>query len=241
MKLFNRVSILQIITIFSAFIIIFILAFINKPLNEKVDLPDVNINILEKHVYGSWKITNRVVKLDETGLDFNLSSTEIKNISYDNEISLMNGCFGIAPTYTAGSVITEYIHPLGGTPVYFDANDLYLFGLYGGFNIDVENPIYSVSTVNANEAVVSDLLLSDEQKLISIGSIINTEKIIKITYDLGKNYSYVKRRSFGDILYIFDENDFDTLYLDFCGLWEMKRLESCDEIPSNIESRRMKG
>lgn len=215
--------------------------------NLNNSLSQTDIKFLEKHVYGVWKITKQVEKLDESGLDFNKSTTTIKNITYGTSSDKYKPIFAILgdnfnPIFSSNSVMTSYIHPLGETPVYFDVNDIYLFGLYGGFNLDVVNPIYQISTIDAKEAMITDLMCyGSEQRTISLQSIFDIENVIKITYDLGETSSYVKRRNFGDILYVIDENDCNTLYLDFCGLWEMKRAEPNDEIPSSIKSHGIKG
>jgi hypothetical protein len=217
---------------------------------ENYQLSDSDELFLEEHLYGHWKVSKRISALDETrniydydkNMTYDTHTEEPSKLYYQVTTDKPNpiyGYYAIDPIYKENMVTSAYIHPLWGTPAnFYDQSDLYLFGVYGGFNLDITNPIYRVETIRADEAYLIDLMDAPGAELISLNNLFESDTVIRITYDLGQNESFSQRRNFGDILYVVDNGDRDTLYLDFCGLWEMKRMEPDNKMPTNYQSRR---
>lgn len=198
---------------------------------ETRNLSEEDQKFLEEHVYGYWKISRRIFALDESNNDTaNLSS----NISDEGVKSLIGSSIHINKKFISRDVsraseVSNLTNPV----------DIYLLGFYGVFN-KIVNPVYEIS-----EASTKDLLIND--KIVNIKSpldIFGTEKITTVSYGLGeRDYSRafinIEIYDIGGTLYVPDLKDKNTLYIDFCGIWELKRSE--DPGKNNISGKSLYG
>lgn len=169
---------------------------------------------LQDHVYGQWRITQRLVKLNESTQDG----------LYDTKFNFSDQGVEVLKTIVfryQEDLINAEVYPSQGS--FKNITDLYLFGLYGGFGM-LNHPIYHVSYTDTNDITIYNeyMIGYDDTK---VANIFKSEKAYKIYADTGVDQNadpVIRTRSFGDTLYA-DPKDTNTLYLDFCGLWEMKR------------------
>lgn len=187
------------------------------PAIETKNLSKEDRKFLEDHVYGYWKFSRRIFALDESINDTaNLSS----NISDEGVKSLIGSGIHINKNYISqdASRISSVAHLTN--PV-----DTYLMGLYGIFN-KIVNPVYIISEVNTKDLLINNKLVNIKSPL----DIFGTKRITQVSYGLGEeDYSRafinIEIYGIGGTLYVPDTNDKNTLYIDFCGIWELKRSE----------------
>ena len=102
-----------------------------------------------------------------------------------------------------------------------DPKDMYLFGIYGGLNA-VNLPYYHIDTeVDEDNICLMDIYGAGTYSV----QFPEEKELVRVYYNLGydeKNNPHVNGIYMGSNIYI-DPNDTDTIYLDFGGLWEMKR------------------
>lgn len=180
---------------------------------------EVDETFLEEHIYGNWELMNRVVKYDE-------SEDEMLRCQSNFSEHGVDELYGLIISYSKEGVQIPGLLPLGNNSLLSNPNDVYLFGLYGGFNA-ASNPRYYMLTMPGEEIQLfqNQFMIYNEQYI----QIFNEKFIKKVYYNLGNDTNangepYLYRRCIGDILYVADETDQDTLYLDFCGIWELKRV-----------------
>lgn len=187
------------------------------PTTETRNLSEEDQKFLEEHVYGDWKISRRIFVLDESNNDTaNLSS----NISDEGVKSLIGSGIQINKKSISqdASRISSVAHLTN--PV-----DIYLLGLYGIFN-KIVNPVYEISEVSTKDLLINNKLVNIKSPL----DIFGTERITKVSYGLGeRDYSRafinIEIYQIGGTLYVPDPKDKNTLYIDFCGIWELERSE----------------
>lgn len=183
---------------------------------EKTDSTDDEKQIfLKEHVYGTWKLEERVYTLKNTEMDF---SDEGLN-------ALQNMTFYISP-YQVSFLDKEY-------NLFQNPKDAYLFGMYGGY-VQVFYPDYEVSDVlqiDLTEDVrgyeqVTNIYSQcgyDEIFLSDMG----VEKIRDVSYSDDMYKGYYDPCYYGELpdrLYV-DVDQPDVLYLEFCGIWKLQRQE----------------
>lgn len=191
------------------------------PVTETKNLSKEDRKFLEENVYGYWKFSRRIFALDESSNDTaNLSS----NISDEGVKSLIGSGIHINKNYISqdASRISSVAHLTN--PV-----DIYLLGLYGIFN-KIVNPVYTISEVDTNDLLINNKLVNIKSPL----DIFSTKRITKVSYGLGEeDYSRalinIEIYEMGGTLYVPDTYDKNTLYIDFCGIWELKRSEDPGE------------
>ncbi|MFA9466990.1 MAG: hypothetical protein ACERKN_22275 [Velocimicrobium sp.] len=187
------------------------------PTTETKKLSKEEQNFLEEHVYGYWKISRRIVALDESNNDTaNLSS----NISDEGVKSLIGSGIRINK-----KSISQEASRISAVAHLTNPADTYLLGLYGIFN-KIVNPVYEISEVNTKDLLINNKLVNIKSPL----DIFGTERITKVSYGLGElDYSStfinIEIYEIGGTLYVPDTTDKNTLYIDFCGIWELKRSE----------------
>lgn len=184
---------------------------------------------LEEHVFGYWVFNRRIYALDESNNDTaNLSS----NIS-DEGVSELIGS-GI---HINKEVVSQDVSRISAVTHLANPEDTYLLGLYGIFN-KIVNPVYEISEVSTKDLLINNKLVNIKSPL----DIFNSERIIKVSYGLGEqDYSRpfinIEIYEIGGTLYVMDPNDKNTLYIDFCGIWELKRSDE----PSNTNGKSLYG
>ena len=163
-------------------------------------------NFLGKHLFGSWSFSRRLISLEECGQEGDFSSLAEKGledlwITFERDFISIKG-------YDADTFSNVY--------------DVYLFSEYGG-NTMPNQPVYQIqSDVDEENIILHHTLTEDMEVLIPF-----PEKceLMRITYDLGYDldqFPAVDTVLFGDNIYL-DPEDTDTIYMDFGGLWELKR------------------
>ncbi len=169
----------------------------------EADIEEEDAQLIEEHVFGEWKIRERIMELES---DNNISTQgieEMKNLVfiYDKNFVRIDG-------YEQCT--------------FSDRDDLFLFQYYGG-NYGVKLPVYHVNR---------DVDECDLGGQGDYGQFPKECELVKVDYDLGYDLSLYPSvlygtRYAGEALYV-DSEDKDTLYLDMCGLWELKRCKVVD-------------
>jgi hypothetical protein len=198
------------------------------PTTETINLSEEDQKFLEEHVYGYWMISRRIFALDERNNDTaNLSS----NISDEGVKSLIGS--GI---YITKNSISQESSRVSSVAHLTNPVDTYLLGLYGIFN-KIVNPVYEISEVSTKNLLINDKLVNIKSPL----DIFSTEKITKVSYGLGERdnsraFINIEIYEIGGTLYVPDPKDKNTLYIDFCGIWELKRSEDLRKDTTNGKS-----
>lgn len=176
------------------------------------DLAEADKIFLEEHVYGQWKFSERLFALDESNK--NMYYNKAFNFS-DQGVEIIKD---IVISYYEDSV--RKVTGAGQTS-FSNIQDLYLYAEYGGLNA-VRLPVYHVEyEIDAKNIELQSIYALEENYI----QYPDKERLIKVYYDLGYNeYTNpaIMSKYLGNILYV-DPSDTDTLYLDFCGFWELKR------------------
>ena len=173
-------------------------------------LTQADKEFLEKHVYGNWRMSKRLVSLDESGkqqedISYNFSSEGVEELIGDMEIGYHESCAGDF------FVIEEYSNP----------RDIYLLYAYGG-GCEAKNPVYHVKG-ETEEIQLRNIYEKERQRVV----LPDGKKLVEVTYDLGYDtgkYPAVMMYGVASHLYV-DPESTDKLYLDYCGLWELERKE----------------
>ncbi len=178
------------------------------------DLTDEEKNFLEEHVYGEWEFHDRLYKLEESesgndGMPDNFSDQGVAeiirgkgiHIYFCEDFGYIN--FEQAALSNSGDVYLGFVYPHG-----WMQREWHVWGEVDAGNIRVRNAF------RAEDDYVS---LEGKDRLVEITS---DNGIVKSSYGDDNSYNDCCTRH----LYA-DPGDTDTLYLDFCGLWELKRVE----------------
>ncbi|MCM1232904.1 MAG: hypothetical protein NC489_22490 [Ruminococcus flavefaciens] len=180
------------------------------PVTWKYELTEEEQEFLREHVFGTWSFSRRMIALEEDCAEpVNFSGQGIEEIKEN--------------------VVVEYGMSLAGlsghTRNTFSATvDMYLFAAYGGMTT-VENPVYHIE--NAVDADKLTLFRTYAADSVSYVAFPEERELVHVFYDLGydeKENTSVDVHYAGDI-YV-DPLDAEVLYLDFGGLWELKRLKN---------------
>lgn len=171
------------------------------------DLTEEDMEFLEKHLFGQWEFSKRLIALDEGK----------ENISNFSDFG-MEELKEIRFTYEVRSV-----RPIFLRKFFTDVKDMYLFGIYGGLNI-VDLPYYHIDTdVDENNICLTDIYGTGN----CFVQFPKEKELVRVYYNLGydeTNNPSINGIYMGSNIYI-DPDDTNTIYLDFGGLWEMKRDE----------------
>lgn len=186
------------------------------PKDETDTLSEEDRAFLEEHVYGQWRFSNRVVEIDENnnihyGATANISDVGVEELKQT-----------VVILYEEESV--DFPVKIGQNS-FSHAQDMYLFAAYGGFSCTIK-PVYKISEMNTDKVVLSDMYNWAYRYEIQMPG---WEDYIHVTYHAKRNsdsflcgnyFTY-----FCSDIYV-NPNDTDTIYVDFCGLWEMTRDEN---------------
>ncbi len=183
---------------------------------EKTDSTDDEKQIfLKEHVYGTWKLEERVYTLKNTEMDF---SDEGLNV-------LQNMTFYISP-YQVSFLDKEY-------NLFQNPKDAYLFGMYGGY-AQVFYPDYEVSDVlqiDLTEDVRGYEQVTNIYSQCGYDEIffsdMGVKKIRDISYSDDMYKGYYNPSYYGELpdRFYVDVDQPDVLYLEFCGIWKLQRQE----------------
>lgn len=186
----------------------------NEPDNLKEELElltEEEKHFLEEHIYGQWRFSNRIVEVDENN---NIDYGAIANIS------------DVGVEELKKTVVIAYEEDVVWFPVeigqtsFSYAQDMYLFAAHGGF-LWSRNPIYKINEMSTDTVVLKDVFNWYGYNVQMPG----WEDYVHVTYaikdhdstQVGNIFAF-----FGSNIYV-NPNDTDTIYIDFCGLWEMTR------------------
>ena len=178
------------------------------------DLTDEERKFIEEHVYGKWKFNAMLYKLKESeggneGMPDNFSDQGVAElisgkgnfIFFDMRFTSIS--FEQTALSSPGDVYLCFVYPYG-----WMQSEWHVWGEVDAGNIRVRNAF------RAEDDYVS---LEGKDRLVEITS---DNGIVKSVYGDDNSYNDCCTRH----LYA-DPGDTDTLYLDFCGLWELKRVE----------------
>lgn len=170
---------------------------------------------LKEHVYGIWKLEERVYTLKNTEMDF----------SDEGINALQNMTFYISP-YQVSFLDKEY-------NLFQDPKDAYLFGMYGGY-AQVFYPDYEVSDVlqiDLTENVRGYEQVTNIYSQCGYDEIffhdMGVKKICDISYRENMYKGYYNPCYYGQLPDRFwvDMDQPDVLYLEFCGIWRLQRQD----------------
>ena len=173
------------------------------------DLTEKDMEFLKEHLFGQWAFSRRLVALDE-GL--NKYQGTVSNFSAQGVEELKEMRF----TYGEGDVRPLLLRRFLSNPT-----DMYLFGIYGGLNL-VYLPYYHIDTeVDEGNILLTDLYGEGTYSV----EFPEDKELVRVYYNWGYDetaYPSVSMIYMGSNIYI-DPEDTETIYVDFGGLWEMKR------------------
>lgn len=171
---------------------------------------------LQEHLYGQWRFSERIMRIDE---DNNNHYGTVANISYIGVAQLKKSVrlyYGEDAVY-----FTEEIRQNSFTY----PQDMYLFAAHGGFCWS-RNPVYTVNALEEDVITLTDVYNMRGYE-VTAGWMENFTHVTYVTMQdtnqsglIGNIFTYS-----GSDVYI-DPNDKDTIYIDFCGLWKMERDDS---------------
>lgn len=175
----------------------------------KYDLTEEEEEFLQKHIFGDWYFSKRIIALEEgAGSVANFSEQGIEEIK--GNVFMRYSRYFVNNSGYAGNTFSK-------------TADIYIFAAYGGMT-SVKYPVYHIETeVDEEKLALHHIYMADN---VSYASFPEECELIHVFYDLGydeQENSSVDVYYAGDI-YVNPE-DMDVFYLDFCGLWEMKRVE----------------
>lgn len=171
---------------------------------------------LKEHVYGAWKLEERVYTLKNTEMDFSKAGIN----------TLQNMTFYISP-YQVSFLEKEY-------NLFQDPQDAYLFGMYGGY-AQVFYPDYEVSDVlqiDSSEDVGGYEQIANVYSQYGYDEIffrdMGVKKICDISYRDNMYKGYYNPCYYGQLpdRFWIDMDHPDVLYLEFCGIWRLQKQES---------------
>lgn len=184
--------------------------------DETDTLSEEDRTFLEEHIYGQWRFSNRVIELDENNNNYYGATSNISDVGVE-ELKQT-----VVILYEEESVGFSVMI---GQDSFSHAQDMYLFAAYGGFSCTI-NPIYKINEMSTDKVVLRDRYSWNDHYEVQMPG---WEDYIHVSYRaksyqdsfvMGKYFTY-----FCSDIYV-DPNDTDTIYVDFCGLWEMTRDET---------------
>lgn len=165
---------------------------------------------IEEHVFGTWRFSKRLAALDDGG-------NGIANFSEQGVEELKNMGIIYDDIRVTKKNLNEYKNCFLSKP-----GDIFLFTEYGG-DKSVRYPTYYIER-EVDEERIKLKNISGEEIYIQLPE---ECELIHVYYDLDydeENNPSVLGYYLANDLYV-NPDDKDTLYLNFCGLWELKRVE----------------
>ena len=176
----------------------------------KMDLTEEEEAFLLKHIIGEWDISGRLIALEEDDVysaNFSVHGDEaMKNVKVI--------CY------------TDYVKMCGYNDIFdLGAEEIFLYTEYGGRR-PVRYPVYHIDKDVEEERLPLKSLFAEEG-VYYVSFPLDVE-LVHVHYDLGfdkESYPSIAGCYWAEDIYV-DPLDTDTIYLDFCGLWEAKRSDS---------------
>lgn len=173
-----------------------------KNVGSEKNLNDGDAELLQDYIFGQWRFSKRLIALEESTYGENFSEQAIEEmkdfiVTYDEKFVLASGY---------------------DQKTFSNRKDILLYTEFGG-DSEVNLPVYHVER-NVDE----------DNICLQYGSYVQFPiecELIYVCYDLGYNVrnkpSVATDNYFADSIYV-NLDDRNTIYLDFCGLWELKRV-----------------
>lgn len=185
---------------------------------ENYNLTKEETIFLEEHIWGLlggfWSFSERMVALEE-----NPNYTEVDvNFSEEGVKMLQNGLVEI--WYYKQEVRFFTMDFIMDKSLFTNKTDSYLYGIYGGF-ARIKFPVYQVEQMNTETIFLDNIYSENGYDKVELDWM---EGFWHISYSMmeaegvGRNIGYYPAND----IYI-DPTDCNTIYVDFCGLWKMRR------------------
>lgn len=164
------------------------------------NLDEEDAQFILEHVLGEWKISERIIEIKDADNISSKGIEEMKNlvVIYDKDFVMINGY---------------------DQHTFSNRDDIFLYLSYGGI-LEVNLPVYHIDWH------------VDEENLGGQGKYYRFPKECELVhvnynlgYDVGSHSSVLYGISYAASNIYVNPNDKDTIYLDMCGLWELKRVE----------------
>jgi hypothetical protein len=179
--------------------------------NYGFDLTEEDAEFLQKHIFGEWKFVKQLK--DELGLE-----SEVKHWNTDemSDITVL---------------LDESAVRLNGysEQTFSEAEDAFVFTQFKE-SMEVKMPVYHIYKEEDAEKMEACIYLMKvlEERSGNVNRQSEKSRMMAAWFDLGydryRNPSvsiwYDARRIYVNL------EDIDTIYLDFCGLWELERVNS---------------
>lgn len=200
---------------------------------------------LESYFYGVWQFEERVTSLCEFAYD-SASEIEVKHSewNFSDKAQRTLGTLGMdindmtvsvtkMEPYSMENNDTLYL-PSWGYYEFENPQDSFLYGIYGGYGY-VHAPSYHVEKISPAEVQILNLSNGYTYETVDMSEQ-GTEEIYHIYYNFASLPSE-KDSCYGGKLpnsFYIDLKQRDVMYLDFCGLWKLKRRWKRGEISHPI-------
>lgn len=209
------------------------------------DLTDADKAFLENYFYGIWQFEERIAPLCEQAYD-SAASKEVKysEWNFSDKAQQTLGTLGMdindmtvsitkMEPYSMKNNDTLYL-PSWGYYEFENPQDSFLYGIYGGYGY-VHAPSYHVEKISPAEVRILNLSNGYTYETVDMSEQ-GSEEIYHVYYNFAALPSE-KDSCYGgklpDSFYI-DLKQPDVMYLDFCGLWKLKRRWKRGEISHPI-------
>lgn len=171
---------------------------------------------LEEHLYGLWKFSKRIVELKEID---SISGEVRSNFSY-----LGRECIKEGEKLHFGEEEVEKTSLLSFC-AFSNVYDMYLYGIYGGFSYS-QKPVFSLEIIEGDTIELNHVFQKEACDKVQAEWM---KGFVHVTYFTLDSLEETRRMGnyFANHIYI-DPNDTETIYVDFCGLWEMKKYHLGD-------------
>lgn len=209
------------------------------------DLTDADKAFLENYFYGIWQFEERIAPLCEQAYD-SAASKEVKHSewNFSDKAQQTLGTLGMdindmtvsitkMEPYSMKNNDTLYL-PSWGYYEFENPQDSFLYGIYGGYGY-VHAPSYHVEKISPAEVRILNLSNGYTYETVDMSEQ-GSEEIYHVYYNFA-SLPTEKDSCYGgklpDSFYI-DLKQPDVMYLDFCGLWKLKRRWKRGEISHPI-------
>lgn len=179
-------------------------------------MSDEDEKIVDEHLLGDWEFSERIIPLEEE-YDGSLSFSEqgleeLKNIIIDFKI---NGDYFVGRKYDDRDAFSN-------------PGDVFLFKLYAGFSISPTLYGFRVERNVDEDRLGLRHIISREGDYEEYEAAFPGDcELVHLTYDMSydtKENPVLLPEIYPAASVYIDLDDDETIYLDFCGLWKMKRV-----------------
>lgn len=167
---------------------------------------------LEEHLYGDWRFSDQILTLSETD-----RKEEKSNFSYIGR-EIVKEYIWVLWEEDEIQILSAF---LSGSDFFSNTQDPYLVGIYGGFEEEGEL-VYRIETMETGQIRLDHVFYENGYEEVKIEWM---KGFVHVTCDYVDSWgeSRLMQHPFANDIYI-DPNDINTIYVDFCGLWKMRRV-----------------